>query len=151
MKKHIYNIILALVLLVPTLLQAQQQNFHPCGTPPVKSDWLKDYQRHPHHYRTGADTVLYMPLSIHVLGNDNGSGYTSVMQLLDGICQLNDDFAVSDAHILYYIEGDFNYIDKTAWNNHTAIYAGYQMMMANNIPNTINNYIVSDPAGNARL
>lgn len=149
MKKHLYSTIIALILLIPTLLQAQQPAYHPCGTPPVKSDWLKDYQRHPHHYRTGADTVLYMPLTIHLLGNDNGAGHTSVMKLLDGLCQLNDDFAVSNANILYYIEGNFNYIDSTAWNNHTTILAGYEMMMANNVPNTINNYIVSNPAGNA--
>ena len=149
MKKQIYNIFFALVFLIPMLLQAQQQNVHPCGTPSVKSDWLKDYQRHSHNYRTGADTVLYMPLTIHLLGNDNGAGHTSIMKLLDGLCQLNDDFAVSDAHMLYYIEGDFNYIDSTAWNNHTAILSGYEMMMANNVPNTINNYIVSNPAGNA--
>ena len=149
MKKQIYNIFLAFLLFAPILLQAQQQNVHPCGTPPVKSDWLKDYQRHPHHYRSGADTVLYMPLTIHLLGNDNGAGHVSVMNLLDGICQLNDDFAGSDANILYYIEGEFNYIDSSAWNNHTEILAGYEMMMANNVPNTINNYIVSNPAGNA--
>ena len=91
MKKQIYNIFLAFLLFAPILLQAQQQNVHPCGTPPVKSDWLKDYQRHPHHYRSGADTVLYMPLTIHLLGNDNGAGHVSVMNLLDGICQLNDE------------------------------------------------------------
>jgi hypothetical protein len=149
MTKNIYNTLALLALLMPVLLQAQQNNVHPCGTPPGKSDWLKRYQQNPTQYRTGADTTLYMPLTIHVLGNNNGAGYASPMKILDGICQLNDDYAVSDANILYYIEGDFNYIDSTAWNNHNSILVGYQMMMANNIPNTINNYLVSNPAGNA--
>jgi hypothetical protein len=127
----------------------QAQHIHPCGTPPHKSEWFKRYQVNKAAYRTGADTLLVVPMTIHNVGTDAGSGYTSMMSILDAFCALNNDFAVNNANMKFYIEGDILYIDSTAWYNHSDIVDGYNMMMQNNVANTINTYIVTNPAGNA--
>ena len=147
MKKNYFIIFLA-TLMLPNL-SFGQQHLHPCGTPSHHTEWFKDYSRNRAAYRTGADTMLYVPLTLHILGDDNGNDYISMMKVLDGVCGLNNDFSGSDAAMHYYIEGDIRYIDSTAWYNHTNNVDGYNMMMQKNIPNTINSYILGNPAGNA--
>ncbi len=123
------------------------QDIIPCATPPVKSDWLKAYQKNPNAYAKAGDTTLYVPVTIHVLGTDEGVGYFSVPQILESLCQLNEDF--SESNMQFFIEGEFNYINNSAWFNHSTIATGYEMMISNNIPNTINSYIVGNAAGAA--
>ncbi len=130
-------------LLISTLIIAQ--DIIPCATPPVKSDWLKAYQKMPDNYAKAGDTTLYVPVTIHVVGTDVGAGYFSVPEILESFCVLNEDF--SESNMQFFIEGEFNYIDNTAWYNHAQIATGYEMMIANNIPNTINCYIVGTAAG----
>lgn len=121
------------------------QDIVPCATPPVKSQWLKQYQKSSGSYTKGGDTTLYVPLTIHVLGTDSGTGYFPLWELFNSFCQLNEDFAPSN--IQFFMEGDLNYIDNSAWYNHNNNAIGYQMMIANNVPNTINCYIVGTAAG----
>jgi len=121
------------------------QEIIPCATPPVKSKWLKQYQKSPNLYAKGGDTTLYVPVTIHVLGTDSGTGYFPVWNIMNSFCQLNEDFAASD--IQFFIEGELNYINNSAWYNHNDNSIGYQMMIANNIPNSINCYIVGTAAG----
>lgn len=141
------RLLLALVLALPFAAKAQTQP-HPCGTPPRHTDWFKDYMRHRADFRTGADTMLHIPLAIHLVGTDAGNAHLSPMKLLDGFCVLNDDFANSNAQMHFYIES-INYIDSTAWYSHPSVIIGYDMMVQNNHPNAINTYIVANPAGNA--
>jgi len=145
--KYNYLIIALAMLLTPLLVNAQQ--VHPCGTPPHKSDWFKRYQVNRGAYRTGADTLLVVPMTLHSLGTNSGSGHISMMKILDAFCTLNNDYASSNANMKFYIEGDINKIDTTVWYNHSNIVDGYNMMIQNNVPNSINTYIVSSPAGNA--
>ena len=117
----------------------------PCGTPPFKTQWMIDYESNPASFpRCG--TTLYVPLTIHIVGSDTGLGYYSELTLLDALCTLNADF--EDSEIQFFIEGDINYINNTAWYNHSTVIEGAEMMFANNVENTINTYFVSDPAGN---
>ena len=129
------------------LLNAQEGYWtDPCGAPPGKSEWLKKYQQAPQaHYRS-LDTLVYVPLTIHILGNDAGEGYFSTNKLLDALCKLNADY--EQANIVFYVEGDVHYINNSAWYNHETVVEGAEMMFANNVENTINTYFVSDPAGN---
>ena len=125
--------------------QAQQDLF-PCGTPSYKSKWLKEYQLDPSAYDTKDDEILRVPLTIHLLGSDAGTGYFSKSSLMDALCTLNDDFV--DSEIEFFIEGDINYIANSAYNNHETVLEGAEMMFEHNVENTINCYFVSDPAGN---
>ncbi len=118
----------------------------PCGTLPGKSAWLKKYQANPALYQKNTDTLLYVPLTIHLLGTNTGAGYFSYNKLLDALCVLNQDY--EQANIQFFIEGEINFINNDAWNNHNSVLEGAEMMFANNVENTLNCYFVSDPAGN---
>lgn len=123
--------------------QINAQQVEGCATPPVKSEWLTEYQQNPAAYPRSSE-ILYVPITIHLVGTDVGNGYFSIESLLDAFCTLQSDFV--DSEIQFFIEGDIRYIDNSTYYNHT-FGEGAEMMYFHNIPNTINCYIVSDPAG----
>ncbi len=136
---------LILVFSVLFAFFAQAQN--PCGTPAVKSDWLTKFQQNPDNFsRPEDDTILYIPMTVHLLGNDNGVGYYRFEDLAASICQLNTDFA--QANIQFFLESPLHYIDNSAYNIHETVIDGAEMMFANDVPNTLNSYFLDDPAGN---
>lgn len=139
---------IAFLLYAIQIAQAQpgREDLHPCGSPPGKTEWLKQYQQNPQAHLRGMDTALYIPLTIHLLGQDNGSGYLTQAQLLDALCGLNSDF--EEANIQFFVEGDIRFLPNSAWNDHGDVLEGAEMMFLNNVENTINTYFVSDPAGN---
>ncbi len=137
----IIELILVLGFNLP-VIQAQ----HDCGTHSYRSDWLKKYQAQPQAFETRSNVTLYVPISIHFVGNDDGSAFYGETQLQKALCTLNEDFI--DAEIQFYIEGPIHYINSSKWNEHENVVQGAEMMFANNIENTLNNYIVSNPAGN---
>lgn len=122
------------------------QQLKPCGSMQGRSQWLKKYQAAPEMYSKSFDTTMYVAVTIHILGTDSGSGYYSLDALSQAFCTLNNDYL--DANIQFYIKGDINYIDNTAWYDHDEILTGYEMMVANDIDSTLNFYFVADPAGN---
>jgi Secretion system C-terminal sorting domain len=140
MKKYLFF----LFLLFNSCLFAQNDNF--CGTKGGRSEWLKNYQLNKKSVNTRGDTLLYVPLTVHILGDDNGKGYFTFNQLLDAFCTLNKDF--EQVNIQFFLASEVNYIDKTEWYNHADFQAGSDMMNINNVENTINCYIVANPAGN---
>lgn len=114
----------------------------PCGTTPesqkaLKWDFLAD--------RTAADTILYVPMTIHNIANDSTGSFFAIGKILDAFDQLNRDYV--DAKIHFYIVDILNK-RNSAWNNHKTIIEGANMMFANNVPNTFNIYIVTNAAGN---
>ncbi len=121
-----------------------QQHF--CGTAPEKSEWLKQYQKNPSSYsiENSSDT-LFLPVTVHIVGTNGGGGYFPLQTMLKSFCTLNGDFKASK--IQFYIEGEVNYINNTEYYDHDWS-AGFDMMFFNNVPNTINCYIVDSPAGN---
>lgn len=120
---------------------------HPCGTQPYTDPWLQDYLRQPQHFaQSRSDDTLYVGLQIHLLARDNGQGRFSAASLLDAFCQLNEDFAPS--RVQFYFKNDWNYINNTAWYDHDELTTGIQMMFENNVPDALNIYFVTDPAGN---
>ena len=125
---------------------AQDTTPFPCGTVAEKSKWLAEYQRSPHQYRSGSDTVLYVPMTVHIVGSTNGLGYYSYTNMLNAMCQLNADMEPSN--IQFFLAGEVNYINNSAWYSHSTVLEGADMMFANNVAGTLNSYIVSDPAGN---
>lgn len=136
--------LLAFALITGLTAQAQQapQNF--CGTPPHLSEWLMEYQQNPRVTpRTIADT-LYVPATIHIVGDNEGSGYISLNRMMDAFCHLNEVF--EQAAIQFYIKGDIRFINNSTYFNHNGS-GGAQMMASNNVPNTANFYIVDDPNG----
>ncbi len=137
---------LAFIFLALTANAQSKYDLDPCGTLPGKSTWLKKYQKNPVLYQKNTDTLLYVPLTIHILGTSTGAGYFSYNKVLDALCTLNADF--EQANIQFFIEGDLNFIDSDEWYNHNTVLEGAAMMFANNVENTLNCYFVNDPAGN---
>lgn len=138
---------LIVALSCPTEILAQsKEDLNPCGTVSHRSDWLKNYQRNPHQYQAENDSLLYVPLTIHLVGSDEGTSYFSIKSLMIALCILNADF--EEVNMQFFIEGDIRYLPNSAYNNHATILEGAEMMFANNVENTLNCYFVSDPAGN---
>jgi hypothetical protein len=124
------------------------QTLNPCGTPKEKSEWLRYYQSHLEEFpqRNDDTSWIYVPMTIHILGNDDGTGYFPPDNAFFALCELNEDFAPS--RIRYYLKQNFNYINKTEWYEHLEFGPGGQMMLQNNVSKCLNSYIVSNPAGN---
>ncbi|MEM8523280.1 MAG: T9SS type A sorting domain-containing protein [Bacteroidota bacterium] len=144
MTKKIIQCLLILLLFSANCIIAQQ--LHPCGTVTGRSKWLKQYQAHPDRFSKGSDNTIYVPMTIHILGTNTGSGYFRLPNFLDAFCRLNTDFEGTNLH--FYINGEINYINNTAWYQHDDILTGVEMMFENNIENTLNVYFVDSPAGN---
>ncbi len=141
-----WHLLLIFFLGVNSTTSAQKTALFPCGTPAKKSIWLDKYQQSPDLYPKAGETLLYVPLSIHLLATDDGAGYFRMNQLLDALCTLNNDYAA--ANLYFYIQGDIDYINQTSWYEHETVLEGAEMMFQNDIPGTLNCYFVSDPAGN---
>lgn len=138
------NYILCCIALLLTL-NLGAQHTEPCGTPPIKSEWLKNYQANPDAYAKGGDTTLYVPVTVHVVGTDIGTGYYPTEDIFRTFCQMNVDF--EPVGVRFYIEGDLNYINNSIWYAHNDFVVGYEMMQENNIPGTFNCYITEGAAG----
>lgn len=141
-----------LSITITTVLFAQKSastQVLPCGTAPVKSEWLKRYQANPAAFAEQARNIntLYAAMTLQVVGSDNGAGYIALDKLMEGFCDLNTDMAQAD--IQFFIHGDILFIDSSGWSTHATVLEGADMMFANNIANTLNCYVVTDPAGNA--
>lgn len=142
------KLVVATCLLILSSSLAFAQNAKPdsyCGYTGM-SDWLIEYQKNPEAYpqrKTGA--ITYLPMTVHILGDDEGDGYFGEKQIIDAFCTLNEDLLPYD--IQFYLADDFNYIDNTSWYIHD-FRNGRSMMNANNVDGTTNTYFVEDPAGN---
>lgn len=139
-----YSLFFAISVLFSIPSFAQENNFNPCGTQDGKVQWLQDYQKNPQAYPKSLDT-LFVPLSIHIVGDDLGSGYFNKGDLLKAFCTLQEDF--KESAIQFFIEGDWNYINNTDYYDHNWA-NGSEMMAIHKVSNTINCYIVESPAGN---
>jgi len=119
-----------------------------CGTLQTEADlvWLRNFQQHyvPGEGERGGDTY-YIPMKVHILGNDAGTGYYNLSYLYTAICELNDHFLATG--FVYYIYGDIDYIDETDYYEHN-FFDGGEMMDENNVDDLLNVYFVADPAGN---
>ena len=130
------------------VLQAQvtKQDLKPCGVMPAHDPWLRTYQRTPETYNKMEDTILYVPLTVHLVGNDDTLGLFPYTSMSAALCRLNLDYA--PAKIQFFLEGDPHKIGNQAYNDHATVMEGYAMMLENDVENTINSYFVADPAGN---
>ena len=142
MKKtsKLFSLLLGLALGLPLF---SQSNLDPCATHMGISPWLRDFQSRIHTTPRNED-MLYLPMQIHVVGTDDGSGYMSRRGVFSAFCTLNEDFL--QANIQFYLADQINYINNSTYYDHT-FQQGRQMMNQNNVPNAINCYIVEGAGG----
>jgi len=126
----------------------QTQILEGCGTEPYKDPWLTEFQKTLDFRGVESidDTMLFIPMQLHILGDDGGVGYLSMFSVLRALCTLNEDF--EQVNIQFYLKNEISYIDQTKWFRHDNIDAGAEMMFVNNVDSVLNCYIVQDPAGN---
>lgn len=135
-------VLLFLMLSIAYLSTAQDVDQW-CATTDGKVEWLKKYQSNPAAFEK-TEEMLFVPLTIHVVGTDEGTGFFGLERILKAFCILNQDF--EEANIRFFIEGDIRYIYSSDYATHN-FGGGWQMMQEHNVSNTINCYIVEDPAG----
>ncbi|MDX2003021.1 MAG: T9SS type A sorting domain-containing protein [Chitinophagales bacterium] len=138
--KSIYALIAALALFCNVHAQT------PCATqmPQEMLDWLRNHQanRNIAVYKS-SNGITYLPIKIHIVGNDNGAGYYKISSLLDAMCKLNEQYAPYDWQ--FYIYQDINYINSEALNKHTGNYQS--IINSESVLNVANMFFVDDPSG----
>ncbi|HXH19330.1 MAG TPA: T9SS type A sorting domain-containing protein [Chitinophagales bacterium] len=119
-----------------------------CGTtmPHEMTAWLKNHQRHASARMQADESVYNIPLTAHIVGNDQGGGYYKLSNLLDALCKLNEDYLPVGFH--FYLYDDVNYINKSSLYEHGSGFSITSTINQNNVRNTANIYFVQDPAGN---
>lgn len=152
--------LLFLLLCSSTLLVAQQRvqgyqlyqpvgselDYHPCATPSFNNTWMRTYQQNPAaHVTPESANTLYLPLTLHLVGNDNGTGYPDLKNVLNAFCRVNQEYA--STNIQFYIEFPIRYVNNSLLNNHDSVYLGGALMPQYNVANTTNCYFVTNPAG----
>ena len=139
-------ILLGLLLLLCDNLGAQSASEPEfCGTKPGKSEWLKKYQLNKLKADSRNAEKLYIPLTVSILTNNDGSKGYSLNNVFAELCQLNRDFDA--AGIYFYLSAPVRYIANTEWNNHKDYGTAFEMF-GKNVDNTVNVYYCSDAAGN---
>ena len=120
-----------------------------CATemPPEMINWLKAYKQAnpggPGFKKTSATSVTYLPIKIHIVGNDLGGSYYRFNTLLDAFCTLNSQYEPYGWQ--FYIYEGVNYINSETLNRHTS---GYRQIINNQSdPDVANMFFVDDPNG----
>ena len=140
------KITLSFLLLFFFINTVSAQDINACGTPAIKSAWLNAYQQRTPVAFKQEDSTLYVPMTIHNVGEDDDSGYFDVLKVLDAFCTLNEDFKA--ANIRFYLTADINKINNSALNQHDSLYDAGMWMQQYDIDNTVNSYLVKNPADN---
>jgi hypothetical protein len=131
-------------------VQSQITNPDGCGTVGM-TEWFKWYVQNRDMLQAaegGSDTNwLYVPVTLHLLGTDAGTGYFNTSLAIAAMNNMNQQYI--PARIRFYlVPGDpFRYINNSAWYSHDW-QDGADMIFANKIPNRLNAFVVQDPAGN---
>ena len=114
--------------------------FHPAG--------MKKLVQAAGEYSRRSDSTLYIPVTINLLGTDQGTGYYSPPNVQKALCQLNEDF--SPYGFQFYLEGSYKYINNSSFYDMADDYAfspAMDQFIANhNTENTLNIYFVERTA-----
>ena len=112
-----------------------------CGTITTQEELakLQDFVEHnPAAYaKPGGGSVDTIPLTIQIVGKDNGTGYYSLDHLFQVICQLNERY--TPVNLYFAIKFPIKYINKDIYYDHTFT-SGSAMMQLYNVANTANIY-----------
>jgi hypothetical protein len=142
-----------LFLFLSTSMLAQQpiNSKGGCGTT-GKTSWFNWYHDHKSDLlldiERGTDsTIIYVPVTVHIIGRTNSSGFYRLEDAIRCICEMNEKFASS--FIRFYLEATepVIYHSNTSWYDHNWD-GGAEMINETRIDNRLNVYMVDNPAGN---
>lgn len=142
---RLFLLILAVISL-PFMGAKAQTN---CATemPEHMTNWLREYkQNNPGGAAFKSqvvDSVLYLPIKIHIVGTSQGGSYYKLGTLFEAFCTLNSQYAPYNWQ--FYIYEDINYINNDDLNDHDG---NYRSTIRNQcIANVVNMFFVDDPSG----
>ncbi|NOT38246.1 MAG: hypothetical protein HOP11_12810 [Saprospiraceae bacterium] len=140
-ERHILRLIILSLFGFISVLNAQNY----CGTS-TQTQYIKieEHLSAPNFPKDNFE-VQNLPMQVHIVLTDNGGADFSMQKLKESICTLNNDFIPTGFQ--FYMEKPVNYIRNSKYNEHNYD-DGEKMMLEYNVPNVINVYIVSSPAGN---
>jgi hypothetical protein len=147
MRPYLSSIVASGLMLMGFALHAQT-DIGPCGTYDLgqeRQEFLRQFQQ-TDMFRDFEDgrTTYYIPVTMHIVGKTNGEGFFPTSDALRVMCETNQQYQPIGFH--FYIHGDIRYIKNDSYYEHT-FQQGTNMMQQNNVPGTLNMYIVNDPAG----
>lgn len=131
---------LSLLLTLLTLSfnsHAQQEGGQSCGTEEVPEHILQ-YLEQIDYSVDQPENTINVPVTIHIVRTDQGSGSFSPARALDGLCNVNERFA--SANMNFYVAGDINFINSTNYLNVTSYGVTSTMITNHNVPRTVNIY-----------
>lgn len=126
-----------------------ESNISYCGTIDTYevNPLLEEYQKNPNSFaflKSLTDTI-YVPLIIHIIGEDDGSGYFTDFELRDAFCKLNQDF--EESGIFFYVK-DIRHYNNTVWYEHESYSIGNDILSETRDFTAMNCYIDDNAAGN---
>lgn len=130
------------------LLVSAQSDINPCGTKQGVSSWLKSFQARSVQEKSSFrnEDLIEVPLSIFIVTKDDGKGGFRYESLVKALCNLNEVYLPTN--IQFYIHDEIHTIASSEMFEHSSVLTGGKFMLENNIPNTLNCYVVKDPASN---
>jgi len=93
-----------------------------------------------------ASVMQYVPIKLHVVRRDDGTGGIELQNIWDNLCEMNETFNLHDIH--FYVVPDINFIDNTDF--YTWEYGGGEgdILMENyNVSKNVNCYFVGNVTG----
>jgi hypothetical protein len=117
-----------------------------CGTIVTKEDQAKLNNRQSalNSFARKTTSVLYVPIHIHIVGNNSGAGYFNKADAYQIVCGLNIHFA--PLSIVFFLEGPITYINNTTYYNPSTV-AVTAMMDSFNVSHVCNIYMVPQLTG----
>lgn len=135
------RLFLFLLLHAATVACLQAQEGFWCGTSTEPSKWTETYLSNRYIYQK-SNEVLYVPLTIQLVGTDDGQNYAPIKSVLTALCKLNQEYLPHQ--IQFFISGNFRFINNSNYYQHTSTNTGRQMHLQYRVANTINMYVVGD-------
>lgn len=139
--------LLALAALALPFMGAKAQTNCATEMPDYMLNWLKNYkQNNPGGAAFKSqvvDSVIYLPIKVHIAGTNAGGSYYKLNTLFDAFCTLNSQYAPYNWQ--FYIYGDINYINSDNLNQHTGNYRS--IINSQSVANVVNMFFVDDPNG----
>lgn len=112
-----------------------------CGTPDL-TEYIGDVTSHITQPTLRRNTTEYYPVQIFSVAQSNGDGRLSDVEMMRGLCILNDDF--KDYGIQFYMKNPVKNINNDDYYDHNQA-NGYKMMRNHNVTGVFNIYIVFNP------
>lgn len=134
-------------LLFSGALTAQDQQL-PCGVGAHDGHHIKEkmlrQREMPILPRSSA--ITYVPVTVHLVGTDEGLNYPPEFDALQAICRLNDTYA--SQNVQFYLAGGFHYLPNSEIYGDGYGWAGMSEMENAKVPGTANIFVgtsVSEP------